>query len=561
MKKNLKLGLAIFAIFSFTCIGTVKADSEAEPKTKYFIYGDNEESILGELKKAAEIDQGQNRLILCAYSCASQNTTTASGGKAAEKWKCGTSTNDIWDIITYNFNGGNYKWGMYTATTASSSGNGYDGLRIDSWHNRTSLSQDSIYYGKPVDDDQDDPEDEPWNKDISSYKLMTNSFVCPKYAMNDDAEEVGGKPDYMEICYADNNESIEACIDSRNESKKTHYEYANPLTYSFAAELYHVLEFAKTGMEKMTDEELVSPYLNMSKYQRTQIEEKICSIAKDEKIEEVMNPDRDQYSAILNNLFSASFDEMADSYGEGKNGSDLNGSAYVRYMKNYNMISGLNGKEIYTAEFLDKILTTGEGTDKSIDIKHYDINGNEYSLKEMYSEISMDKYSEKLTDAIIEYEKKCQEKINKQAEENPEFDENGNKIEPQNVVHNKQELQNKIYNRIGTIKKENINVDITGTLDCDSLFADIATEIKTAYFFLEVLSIVLIVALSALEYAKIILNDNQDEFKKANKKLSRRLILLVTLFLLPAIINIVLRWFKIEGFNSENPLCVNVTEK
>ena len=49
--------------------------------------------------------------------------------------------------------------------------------------------------------------------------------------------------------------------------------------------------------------------------------------------------------------------------------------------------------------------------------------------------------------------------------------------------------------------------------------------------------------------------------KKTNKRLATRLIVMIVILLLPALINFVLGVFNIEGFNSENPLCVEIKNK
>jgi hypothetical protein len=43
--------------------------------------------------------------------------------------------------------------------------------------------------------------------------------------------------------------------------------------------------------------------------------------------------------------------------------------------------------------------------------------------------------------------------------------------------------------------------------------------------------------------------------------LTTRLIIAVVILLLPALINFILGVFNIEGFNSDNPLCVEIKNK
>ena len=98
------------------------------------------------------------------------------------------------------------------------------------------------------------------------------------------------------------------------------------------------------------------------------------------------------------------------------------------------------------------------------------------------------------------------------------------------------------------------------TYDCGFL-SDVAGIISDAYFIIEMAGLALLIVLSVFDYVKIFLNDNSDEMKKANTNLFKRLIIAVLLFLLPALVNFSLRLFNIEGINSENPLCVKISNK
>lgn len=94
-----------------------------------------------------------------------------------------------------------------------------------------------------------------------------------------------------------------------------------------------------------------------------------------------------------------------------------------------------------------------------------------------------------------------------------------------------------------------------------SFLSDIADMIGTAYFILELAGLAILAILSVLDYAKVFLNDNADELKKANSNFIKRLIIAVVLFLLPALVNFMLGVFRIEGINSENPLCIKISNK
>ena len=117
-----------------------------------------------------------------------------------------------------------------------------------------------------------------------------------------------------------------------------------------------------------------------------------------------------------------------------------------------------------------------------------------------------------------------------------------------------EELQKQ--NKLGLLGQDPIGFE---ELDCENLFAGgLAELISNAYFLIEIAAVAIFIILTALDYAKAILNGEADEIKKVNQKLIKRIIIIFVIFLLPAIINFILRLFNIEGFNSENPLCVKI---
>ena len=110
---------------------------------------------------------------------------------------------------------------------------------------------------------------------------------------------------------------------------------------------------------------------------------------------------------------------------------------------------------------------------------------------------------------------------------------------------------------------ENENFDPTNEeqIGCDGLF-DYETKkfISSAYFILQIIGVLILIAFTIKDYASAILNSNADELKKANKNLITRLIVLIILLLLPSLLNLLLKVFKIKAFN-ENPLCGTVIKQ
>lgn len=113
----------------------------------------------------------------------------------------------------------------------------------------------------------------------------------------------------------------------------------------------------------------------------------------------------------------------------------------------------------------------------------------------------------------------------------------------------KKVLELKIY--------EDVVLDEETLYNC-SLLSDIADIISTGYFIIEIVAVVILIAFSTLDYAKVILSGEAEQMKKTNNKFFTRIILVAVIFLLPMVLNLVLKVFKIEGINSENPLCVEI---
>lgn len=67
----------------------------------------------------------------------------------------------------------------------------------------------------------------------------------------------------------------------------------------------------------------------------------------------------------------------------------------------------------------------------------------------------------------------------------------------------------------------------------------------------------LLVILSILDYIKAIASDSDDEVKKTNGKVVKRMIAAALVFLVPFLLEFILNLFEIPGLNSNNPFCAN----
>lgn len=93
--------------------------------------------------------------------------------------------------------------------------------------------------------------------------------------------------------------------------------------------------------------------------------------------------------------------------------------------------------------------------------------------------------------------------------------------------------------------------------NCNGLLGDpndedsVAWLLQTILNYLRVLGPVLVVVLSSVDFARIIVNGDDEKFSKAKQTLFRRLIVVALLFLVPTIVSVLLNIFGITS----NPTC------
>lgn len=335
---------------------------------------------------------------------------------------------------------------------------------------------------------------ESW-KNTEAYSSLRNSFVCPKYVYYDNTlNSTTDKKNNMELCYADN---LGKC-ENRNEKSKTTFKNENILTYNFTEELNEILDWISKYIENQIPDDFMRIFFDVNGTT-------VCTA--------LSNFDSDGFSNLLEEEnFQAYYDVVIDMAQSDINTSHLN-------------------EKFYTYENLTKLLVKDKGKNNNLNLMY-----NGQSLSEKFNNIKTI-YSNKFKESVDHFKKLCKVENTSQVD--------SNKVQEQ--------LDTKLENLIGNYKK----IEFT-ELNCDNLFADIADLIKTAYFIIEIGSIILVIVFSILEYMKVFMGDGQDELKKTNKRLITRLIILLIILLLPALVNFTLKIFKIEGFDSEKPLCVNV---
>lgn len=111
-----------------------------------------------------------------------------------------------------------------------------------------------------------------------------------------------------------------------------------------------------------------------------------------------------------------------------------------------------------------------------------------------------------------------------------------------------------MYTKPGSISIDDLRDDINSynpNADCNSLLGSTEDEESVAWLlqqllnYVKILGPILVVILSSLDFAKAIIASDDDNMKKAERKLMIRLILAVALFLIPTLVSVLLNIFGI----------------
>lgn len=95
-----------------------------------------------------------------------------------------------------------------------------------------------------------------------------------------------------------------------------------------------------------------------------------------------------------------------------------------------------------------------------------------------------------------------------------------------------------------------------GPLTCEGILGqDIIKWLKSAFLLIQIGTIIIVIVMTMLDFVKAITSGEADIMKKVWKNFSRRLIVLVILFLAPVLVNFILKIFNISGVDPNNPLC------
>ena len=94
-------------------------------------------------------------------------------------------------------------------------------------------------------------------------------------------------------------------------------------------------------------------------------------------------------------------------------------------------------------------------------------------------------------------------------------------------------------------KKSHITVNnifqvVTNKITCTGALSNTLPILRDIFKYVRIAAILVFLALSSLDYVKAIANSDQSAFKKANKHIVTRVIILVVILMLPSVINLIL---------------------
>lgn len=387
-------------------------------------------------------------------------------------------------------------------------GQEYEDLRKVFYVRHRSLPYTDIYFATPGSLKQDE-----WNGS-AQYQKATNLFECPEYFYVD--------KQYNEVCLSN---ELGSCPKINNFATRFKDDNAFSLKYKFTDELSYTLHTAYSNAH-LDDSNSVD---TATKIRFLKDLDSKFSDSYDEGLTEEENALNycDTFAEEINSDSGKSYtNRLMTNLGSSNYFNNLN-EKLQEATKNTRNSSLIRNSELYYYDKLSKVLTY-DVTESSKKYKHVD-----------FERIDTVLLNDNFNNSYKYVEYICKQKKNV------------------DISHD----SNQISSVVDDLYKEwtyvDPKVDIKTTYDC-SILSDFADVISTGYFILEMVGLAILIIFSILDYVKIFLNDNADELKKTNSRFIKRLIILVILFVLPALINTILNIFSIEGFNSEDPLCREV---
>lgn len=336
----------------------------------------------------------------------------------------------------------------------------------------------------------------------NAYQLISDDFTCPSLIYVDITSN-------YELCFAN---SANRC-EEQNKLLQTKFDGGHPIKYSFADSLKKVIDetYNELHIDDSSSEEAKAKFLHDADPDNITYDSTKSGKENVEANCEYVKSKMEDQDSYINTIVSKS--------------SNFSQSIDDKLTEAAKKIDTRNTK-IYNMKDLGNILTNSNGEKR-------DIKDSEGTL---YADKLGNIYEKSALSSMRYYGEVC----------SFQFD------EAKFLDKVKEEYETKIYN----LPK----IDLDSKFDCNSI-SGIADLISTGYFIIEILALILLVGLTVLDYAKVIMSGEQDEMKKSNKRLLTRIIIAALILLLPMLINLILGVFHIQGFDSDNPLCVEIKNK
>lgn len=132
--------------------------------------------------------------------------------------------------------------------------------------------------------------------------------------------------------------------------------------------------------------------------------------------------------------------------------------------------------------------------------------------------------------------------------------------DPQNGDFKEYKLNEQVYN--GKPFKDDNSLDNNNKVDCQSLIGTVSDDgsdngslawiLNKLLKYIKIIGPIIVLLLSSYEFLMAIISNNDDNMKKAQNRLIKRIILAVALFLIPSIVSLLLNIF---GFNGDG-ICI-----
>lgn len=205
---------------------------------------------------------------------------------------------------------------------------------------------------------------------------------------------------------------------------------------------------------------------------------------------------------------------------------------YAKYNDVIKILS--NGSEVFSSRY---DMANNQGTKNAIDSENIDV-------------------TEFLNNCNGEYLNALKDEVQARLKDGKISEEDANKILG-NVNDGYNQLAS-IISEVSSVYGNQMNFyQDFGIVNCESIFTqDFMDWLNWAFSITQIIAVILVIIFSFVEFMKAIASSDADALKKSGQKFIKRLIALGILFLLPILINFILKVSGIEGIDEENPICI-----